>query len=120
MQRDPHTIIIKPYITERSVSLSYGDPRIQKEEDLQRQYTFIVASDANKIEIKRAFETIYNGGRKEADKLEVENVRTITIHGKTKRVRTKARAFPVEGKTSTRKKAIITLKKGQILEEYGV
>lgn len=118
--KDPHTIIIKPFITERSVSLSYGDPRIQKDEDIQRQYTFIVATNANKIEIKSAFENIYNAGRKDGDKLEVEKVRTVTIHGKTKRVRTKARAFPVEGKTSTRKKAIITLKKGQILEEYGV
>ncbi|MBX3119588.1 MAG: 50S ribosomal protein L23 [Fimbriimonadaceae bacterium] len=120
MIRDPHTIIIKPFITERSVSLSYGDHRIEKEEDIQRQYTFIVATDANKIQIKSAFESIYNIGRKDADKLVVEKVRTITIHGKTKKVRTKARAFPIAGKTSVRKKAVITLKKGQLLEEYGV
>ncbi len=53
--RDPHEIIIKPHITERSVALSYGDSRITDETQLVRKYTFLVAEHANKIEIKSAF-----------------------------------------------------------------
>lgn len=118
--KDPHTIIIRPYITEKSAAMSYGDPRIQDEKNLVRRYTFLVATNANKIEIKSAIEAIYNEGKKKGDAIQVTNVRTITIPGKTKKIRTKARAFPIAGKTPTRKKAIVTLAKGQLLEDYGV
>jgi len=118
--KDPHNVILRPYITEKSAAMSYGDIRIQNEKDLVRRYTFLVAPDSNKIEIKAAIEAIYNEGKKKADAIQVTNVRTITIPGKTKRVRTKARAFPIAGKTPTRKKAIVTLAKGQLLEDYGV
>ena len=50
--KNPYTIIIRPRITEKTVALSYGDPRIKNEEDLVRKYTFEVDVDANKIEIK--------------------------------------------------------------------
>ena len=100
--------------------MSYGDPRIQNEKDLVRRYTFLVAPDANKIEIKSAVEAIYNDGKKKGDAIAVTNVRTITLPGKTKKVRTKARAFPIAGKTASKKKAIVTLAAGQILEDYGV
>lgn len=118
--KDPHNIIIRPHITEKSMRVSYGDPRIQNEKDIARSYTFIVARDANKIEIKAAVEAIYNEGKKKSDLISVATVRTVTLPGKTKRVRSKARAFPIAGKTAVRKKAIVTLVKGQILEDYGV
>lgn len=118
--RDPHTIILRPYITEKAAAMSYGDPRIQNEKDLVRSYTFLVAPDANKIEIKAAIETIYNEGKKKGDAISVANVRTISLPGKTRRVRTKATSFPIAGKTAKRKKAIVTLAKGQLLEDYGV
>ena len=114
--RDPHTIIIKPYISEKSVKLSYGDPHEMDEQRLQRSYTFVVAPDANKIEIKQAIESIYNAGKKEkADKIQVDKVRTITVRGKSRRA-----GRVSKGITSGFKKAMVTLVRGQILEDYGV
>ena len=118
--KDPHTIILRPYITEKAAAMSYGDPRIQNEKDLVRSYTFLVAPDANKIQIKEAIEAIYNEGKKKGDTISVAHVRTVTLPGKTRRVRTKASQFPVPGKTSKKKKAIVTLAAGQLLEDYGV
>ena len=46
----PQDIIIKPVITEKSMdSLQEG------------KYTFKVAKNANKVEIKRAIETLFDG-----------------------------------------------------------
>lgn len=115
MSKSPYTIIVKPHITERTVGLSYGDPLEKEEAKIQRKYTFIVSNDSNKIEIKRAFEQIYNDGRKKEDLLTVENVHTVTLKGKTRRVGQRA-----PGKRPDRKKAIITLARGQRLEDYGV
>lgn len=114
--RDPHTVILRPHITERSVRLSYGDPRIKDEASLARKYTFVVAPDANKIEIKEAIEAIYNAGRtKKEGLIVVESVRTVTVHGKTRRVGQRSK-----GKKPDTKKAIVTLAQGQMLEDYGV
>lgn len=113
--KTPYDIIIQPHITEKSVALSYGDPRIREEENLVRKYTFIVATDANKIEIKQAIEAIYNQGRKADDAIKVESVRTIKVLGKKRR-----RGQRSAGYEPDRKKAIVTLAKGQMLEDYGV
>ena len=113
--KDPHNVIIKPHITERSVSLSYGDARIRDEKELVRKYTYIVSPEANKIEIKKAFESIYNAGKKPDEFLKVTAVNTVLLPGKLKR-----RGMRVAGLTKERRKAIITLAKGQILEDYGV
>ena len=118
--KDPHDIIVKPHITERSVSASYGDPYTKDEKHNVRKYTFIVSKDATKIEIKSAIEAIYNFGKKKGDLIEVTGVNTVTIHGKERRVRTRASAYPVAGHQADRKKAIITLKAGQQLEDFGV
>lgn len=113
--KQPYDIIIQPHITEQSVQASYGDPNIKNEEDLVRKYTFIVAPDANKIEIKAAVEAIYNDGKKKKEELiTVTSVRTVTMKGKSRRVGRST------GYRSDRKKAIVTLAKGQILEDYGV
>jgi ribosomal protein L23 len=50
--KDPHAIVLRPYITEKSMRMSYGDPRVQDEKDIVRTYTFLVAPEANKIQIK--------------------------------------------------------------------
>ena len=114
--KNPHTVILHPHITEKSVALSYGDPRVKDDKWIQRQYTFIVAPDANKIEIKQAFEEIYNAGKRAKDeRIAVANVRTISVRGKTRRV-----GFKNKGKKSDFKKAVITLGRGQVLEDYGV
>lgn len=112
--KSPYDIIVKPHITERSVALSYGDPRIKDEAELVRKYTFIVDTDANKLEIKAAIEAIYNAGKKASEGIVVDDVHIIKVHGKKKRRGNRV------GYTKDRKKAIVTLKKGQILEDYGV
>ena len=77
-------IILKPVITERSM------------DDLQvGKYTFKVAKDANKTEIKKAIETLFN--------VKVAKVNTLNVNGKDKRVGRYA------GKTSDWKKAVVTL-----------
>ena len=80
-----HDVIIRPIITEASMS------RLA-----DKKYTFEVASDANKIEIKKAVEEIF--------KVDVDKVNTISVESKNKRV-----GYHL-GKTSEWKKAIVTLK----------
>lgn len=68
----------------------------------QRQYLFHVAKEANKIDIKKAVEEIYN--------VKVQNVNTQIVAGKRKIVRRE------EGHTIDWKKAIVTLKEGHKIE----
>ncbi|HEY0867421.1 MAG TPA: 50S ribosomal protein L23 [Fimbriimonas sp.] len=134
MKNFPYGVIIRPHITEKTVALSYGDEQsAQKrlkneakkageskkdvqvtEEDLVRKYTFIVANEANKLEIKAAVEAIYNEGKKKEQAITVTSVRTIKVLGKSRR---RGRSVGYE---PDRKKAIVTLGKGQMLEDYGV
>lgn len=114
--KDPHQIIVRPYVTEKSVRLSYGDPRQKDEAKLARKYTFVVAPDANKLEIKGAIEAMYNAGKgKKDERIEVVDVRTVKVHGKMRRVGQRSR-----GRKPDYKKAIVTLAQGQVLEDYGV
>lgn len=113
--KDPHLVVVKPHITEKSVANSYGDPKIRDEAELVRKYTFIVSTSANKIEIKKAVEAIYNAGKKPADHIVVTDVHTIKLPGKKKKM-----AKRTGGITPDRKKAVVTLAKGQVLEDYGV
>lgn len=77
-------IIIKPVITEKSM------------DELQNgKYTFKVAKNANKIEIKKAVEALFG--------VEVAKVNTLNVNGKAKRV------GRFEGRTSDWKKAVVTL-----------
>jgi large subunit ribosomal protein L23 len=63
------------------------------------KYVFWVDKRANKIEIRDAIERFY--------KVKIKDVNVINVKGKTKRLR-----WGQEGKTSSWKKAIVTLKKG--------
>ncbi|MBU1122887.1 MAG: 50S ribosomal protein L23 [Candidatus Omnitrophica bacterium] len=65
----------------------------------QRKYFFWVDKAANKIEIKRAVEKVYN--------VKVKTVASLIVKGKMKRIRANQ-----PGKTSAWKKAIVTLQKG--------
>lgn len=87
-----YDIIQSPLITEKFTM--YLAP--------MRQYLFLVNTRSNKIEIKKAIEKIY--------KVKVDKVRTITVKGKKKRVRSQ------QGYTSEWKKAIVTLHEGQTIE----
>ena len=88
--KDYTDIIIAPVITEKSAAAE------------KNVYTFKVASEANKIEIKKAIE--------EAFGVKVEKVNTLNTKSKAKRV------GRYTGKTQTYKKAIVTLKDGEKIE----
>ncbi len=92
------SIIIKPIITEKMTELG---------EELNR-YGFKVARTANKIEIKKAVEAMYN--------VTVTDVNTMIVAPK-KRVRY-TRSGMQRGATSAYKKAIVTLKDGDTIDFY--
>ncbi|GIV03429.1 MAG: 50S ribosomal protein L23 [Armatimonadetes bacterium] len=102
--KTPEQIVLAPVLTEKSIRL--------KEEG---RYVFFVHKDANKLEIARAIEAIYNRGKKkEKDKIKVVDVNVINVKGKTVQ-----RGRQPAGKRPDRKKAIITLAPGQFLEDIG-
>jgi large subunit ribosomal protein L23 len=82
----------KPLFTEKGSNLKETENKILIE----------VSRDANKIDIKRAIEEIF--------KVKVEKVATISTRGKWKKF---GRSI---GKRPDKKKAIITLKKGEKLD----
>ena len=89
--RDYTNVLIAPVITEKSA--------IQKENNV---YTFKVAKDANKIQIKKAIEAAFG--------VKVKNVNTLNTKSKSKRV------GRYTGKTQAYKKAFVTLKDGDSIE----
>lgn len=88
-------IIIKPIITEKSMTLFNDD----------NKYTFKVAKTANKFEIKDAIQKIF--------KVRVTNVTTMNVRGKV------CRRGKFVGKTSDWKKAIVTVHTEDTIELNG-
>ena len=66
------------------------------------QYLIEAALDANKVEIRNAVETLFN--------VTVKHVTTMITHGKRRRLQGRW------GRRSDRKKAVVTLAKGQKIE----
>ena len=91
--KDARSIIIRPIITEHSYDAME-----------QNKYTFEVAKNANKVEIAKAIEELFN--------VKVVKVNTLNVNPKTKRVRV------VEGLTRIWKKAVVTLKDGDTIEIF--
>ena len=91
--KDARSIILRPIITEHSYDAME-----------QNKYTFEVAKNANKVEIAKAIEELFN--------VKVVKVNTLNVKPKTKRVRV------VEGLTRTWKKAVVTLKDGDTIEIF--
>lgn len=89
-----YDIIRRPVITEKT--------NIQKEE--ANQVTFEVAPQANRIEVKRAVEQIFN--------VKVADARTMNVRGKVKR------RGRIMGKRRNWKKAIVTLMPGERIEFF--
>jgi large subunit ribosomal protein L23 len=84
-------------LTEKSVALQQD----------QNKYTFKVALNANKIDVRRAVETLFN--------VKVVSVNIIRMPGKTKMIRRKGAApRPVQAREW--KKAIVTLSEGQTID----
>ncbi len=84
MSRLAQDIILRPIITENSMD-GIAD----------RKYTFEVLKDANKIEIAKAVETLFD--------VKVAKVNTINVNGKLRRY------GRYEGYTAAFKKAVVTL-----------
>lgn len=84
--------LIKPLVTEKLTALME-----------QGHFAFEVRQTANKIEIRKAIEARYPG-------VQVKEVRTMIVRGKHRSQLT--RKGRVQGKTSSYKKALITLKPG--------
>ena len=82
--KTPYDVILKPVISEQSME----DAQVKK-------YTFKVAVDANKTEVKNAVEEIFD--------VEVAKVNIMNVVGKKKRM------GRYVGMTSASKKAIVTL-----------
>jgi large subunit ribosomal protein L23 len=91
--KDPHDVIIRPVVSEKSF--------VQTEAN--NAYTFIVAPNASKPEIKDAVEAIFDG-------VKVAKVNTLVRKGK--RVRNR-RTNTVSSRATT-KRAIVTLSEGEI------
>jgi len=72
------------------------------------KYGFIVKPDANKYEIKKEVETLYN--------VTVTDVNTCVYGGKSKNRYT--RSGLIKGRTNAFKKAIVTLKEGDVIDFY--
>ena len=85
-----HDIIIKPILTEKSYK-----------NIANKVYTFKVAKNANKVEIRQAIEEIFG--------VQVEKVNTLNVKGHTKSQNTKQGR--TVGRTSDYKKAVVTLTK---------
>ena len=85
--KSPYDIIKKPVLTEKSYDAM-----------AEKKYTFEVAREANKIEIKEAVEEIFG--------VDVQSVHTMNYDGKARR------QGYTRGRTSAWKKAIVTLKEG--------
>src|SRR5512136_133380 len=92
--KNPHKIILRPIITEKSTQLK----------DAHRIVCFEVARGANKIEIKQAVEQLF--------KTKVASVRTEIKTGKVRRVGRHS------GKTKDWKKAFVKLREGEKMIEY--
>ena len=88
-------IILAPVLTEKSTRLA----------DEGRHYSFRVAKDANKLEIRKAIEDRYPD-------VDVKEVRTMVVRGKRRRQFTKRGL--VEGRQAAWKKAVVTLRSGEI------
>nr|WP_108870129.1 50S ribosomal protein L23 [Tessaracoccus timonensis] len=92
--RNHRDIILRPVVSEKSYNLLD-----------ENKYTFIVAPDANKTEIKIAIEEIFG--------VKVLSVNTANRQGKSRRTRYGM------GKTVDTKRAIVTLAEGDRIDIFG-
>jgi large subunit ribosomal protein L23 len=94
MKQAKHDVLIQPLLTEKITAMRESSNKVG----------FMVRPGANRIEIKRAVESVL--------KVKVLRVNVMTVPGKIKRMGRFA------GKRPDWKKAIVTLKAGEKLEMY--
>lgn len=93
MEKFAQDIILKPVVTEESMMGT-----------AMKKYTFIVARDANKVEIAKAVEKLFG--------VKVKSVNTINVSGHLRRY------GRFEGYKPSRKKAVVTLTKDSKTIEF--
>jgi large subunit ribosomal protein L23 len=89
-----HSVIVRPLVTEKST------------ENLERDgaYSFVVDKGANKVEIARALESLFN--------VKVVDVRTMQYRGKERRM------GRFVGRRAAWKKAVVKLRAGDTIEIF--
>jgi large subunit ribosomal protein L23 len=92
-------ILIKPIVSEKSELLS----------DKLNKYSFVVNKSANKVEIRKAIESMYS--------VNVDSVNTLVMPSKSKSRNTRSGA--IQGRKSSFKKAVITLHPGEEIDFFG-
>ena len=92
------SILLKPIVTEKMTSQG----------EKYNRYGFLVARNANKIQIKKAVEELYN--------VQVDSVNTLRYSGKIKTRNTKSGLLV--GRTTATKKAVVTLAEGNKIDFY--
>ncbi|MDP8255540.1 MAG: 50S ribosomal protein L23 [Candidatus Alcyoniella australis] len=92
--REGYQVIRRPVITEKT----------NLAKDSANQFVFEVMRDANKVEIRKAVEELFN--------VTVVDVQTMVINGKTKRVGRNM------GKRKTWKKALVKLAAGETIDFF--
>lgn len=91
-------ILLKPIVTEKMTSQG----------DKFNRYGFLVAKNANKLQIKKAVEDLYG--------VTVDSVNTMRYGGKVKTRNTKSGMLV--GRTASTKKAVVTLAEGNKIDFY--
>lgn len=89
---------IKPIVTEKATGLT----------EKLNKYTFRVNTEANKYQIKSLVEELYG--------VKVVSVNTMIVRGKNKSRYTKSGLL--RGKTTSYKKAIVTIAEGETIDFY--
>lgn len=113
MSRPPHEVLIRPVITEKTSTLQYEGtdvdvaevaPQVRERVPPRPKYTFEVAPDATKVEIREAVETLFE--------VKVKKVRTMNCRGKKRRV---GRWL---GRRPHWKKAIVEVSEGDTIDVF--
>ena len=91
------SVLVKPLVTEKISALNE-----------EGRYGFVVARNANKIQIKQAVEAMYG--------VTVEDVNTMRYLGKKKSRQTKSGM--ISGRTASYKKAIVKVADGEVIDFY--
>jgi large subunit ribosomal protein L23 len=87
-----YEIVRRPLVTEKSTTM----------QSMRNQFTFEVASSSNKVEVRKAIETLFS--------VKVLKVNMVSVSGKARRM------FGRPGETKPWKKAVVTLRKGDSID----
>lgn len=110
MSRPPEQVLLRPVITEKTSTLQYEGTdatvpdRVRERVPARSKFTFEVAPDATKVEIREAVETLFD--------VDVRSVRTMNVRGKKRRM---GRSL---GRKPHWKKAIVELAEGDTIEVF--